>query len=99
MVDYSNALYILNEQNFLTNDIIIAKQDESLYSRIACVNYEYYKNLDDLESFLVTSKDQIQCICSNVKFKNIEHVNIGDCQKPSLSDYADGVDTMQFLVS
>lgn len=41
-------------------------------------------------------KDKIQCIV-NQKI-NPNFIPFGQTQQPSLSDYADGVDTLQFLI-
>jgi hypothetical protein len=38
------------------------------------------------------NNDDVQCVVSK------EHIPFGKSQQPSLSDYADGVDTMSFLL-
>ena len=67
-------------------------------SRIAQLNYEFYDNLEDLSVELVEKTDQIQCITSKNNVKNLKTFSFGAAQKPSLMDYADGVDTMSFLI-
>ena len=42
-------------------------------------------------------EDKIQCVVSNLPIKN--KVDFGETQNPKLWDYADGVDTMTFLLS
>jgi len=45
---------------------------------------------------LETEKDQIQCVVSNQIIP--KSVDFGQTQHPQLWDYADGVDTLEFLL-
>ena len=42
-------------------------------------------------------KEQLQCVVSNAVIENA--IPFGTTQNPSLNDYADGVDTMEFLLN
>ncbi|NNE26965.1 MAG: acyl-CoA reductase [Saprospiraceae bacterium] len=95
--DYSNALYLLNQIEFLTNNFLIVRESRDITSRIASVHYEYFTDLNQLESDLVANKDAIQCVVSQRAIGNLNCVNYGEAQSPSLTQYADGVDIMQFL--
>jgi hypothetical protein len=46
---------------------------------------------------LSAAQDQIQCIVSHAK-EIAGAIPCGEAQKPELWDYADGVDTMDFLL-
>jgi hypothetical protein len=59
------------------------------------VFYEFYDNLEELNSRLLTEAEQIQCIVSNCYTQN--SVAFGQTQQPNLWDYADNVDTLAFL--
>jgi hypothetical protein len=97
--DYNNAIYILTQQPFLTNDFIILKEEESIASRIACLHYERYTALDEVLAMLDNNRDQIQCLSSRNPIDSWQHIPLGFCQKPAIDDYADHVDTMTFLLS
>ena len=97
--DYTNALFLLNKVSFKNNGSIILKEDLSYASRIASLHYEYYDNLVDLKIKLKNDEEKIQCIVSNIKFENLYTYPLGQAQCPTLSDYADGIDTMKFLTS
>jgi len=97
--DYNFAIYLLNKDEFLTNEKIILRKDKAIASRIACLHYEEYEDLQVLEKALQGQLEEIQCVVSNTKVSDIKVVPIGDAQKPMLADYADGVDTIQFLLS
>ena len=47
---------------------------------------------------LTDDNDKIQCIATNVVFGTLK-VALGSTQLPELWDYADGEDTMKFLLS
>lgn len=97
--DYNMALFMLNKEEFLHNGCILLKKDDSIHSRIACLNYELYTDKASLAEKLKNSQDEIQCIVSNEAIEGLEVVPIGAAQEPELMDYADGVDTMAFLES
>jgi len=96
--DYSNAIYLLGNHTFLTNNFLIIREEESISSRIACVHYEYYSDLNTLAHTLQDKMDDLQCIASSYPIEGLPHTALGTCQSPAIDDYADHVDTMDFLI-
>lgn len=90
--DYNLALHILNNKFYMTNGSILLIEDNSIFSPISQVNYEYYASKEELLSSLYHNQD-IQGIIE----KN--HIPFGQAQSPGLFDYADRVNTMEFLQS
>ncbi len=66
-------------------------------SPIGSLFYEYYQDEDSLASHLSEHAASIQCIVGSTHIK--EAIPFGSTQKPSLTDYADGVDTIKFIQS
>lgn len=95
--DYTHAIYLLGQHPFLTNNFLIIREEESMTSRISCIHYEYYNQIDELEEKIATAAESIQCVASNKAIGDIQTTRLGDCQSPGLADYADGVDTIKFL--
>ena len=95
--DYNKAVYLMSEFDMLENGFLMIKEDESYASPIATVFYEFYNNLDTLKEKLETEQQQIQCIVSNEFTKN--EIDFGATQKPQLWDYADSVDSVEFLLA
>jgi len=92
--DYNKAVYLMSEFKLLENGFLMLKEDASYASPIATLFFEYYDDLDTLKVRLKNDEDHIQCLVSNT----IENaVPFGQTQQPALTDYADGVDTLQFL--
>lgn len=95
--DYSHAIYLLGQHKFLTNNFLIVREDFTLSSRISCVHYEQYDDIQDIVNHLNENEGDIQCIASTAPISDLPFTSIGSCQSPALSDYADRVDTMTFL--
>ena len=72
------------------------KEDENFGSPIATVFYETYNSVENLREKLNKQKDHIQCIVAD-SF-NSNEISFGQTQRPLLNDYADGVDTIEFLL-
>ncbi len=92
--DYNKAVYLMSEFKLLDNGFLMLKEDNSYASPIATLFYEYYIDIDSLKQKLDIDKEHIQCIVSNVIDNSVQ---FGQTQQPQLTDYADGVDTLQFL--
>jgi hypothetical protein len=90
--DYYLTLLILNKKQYMTNGSILLDQDDSLFSPISVLHYQYYRQLSELLPMLSTDPG-IQCIVGQ------GHIPFGQAQQPGLGDYADGVDTLKFLLS
>ena len=93
--DYNKAVYLMSEFDILENGFLMIKEDESYASPIASIFYEYYDNADDLKTKLKQDEEKIQCVVAN-NFMEGE-IAFGETQNPQLWDYADGVNTLEFL--
>ncbi|TLP79639.1 acyl-CoA reductase [Maribacter sp. ACAM166] len=94
--DYNKAVYLMSEFKILDNGFLILKEEKSYASPIASVFYENYEEVSALKTKLNLEKDKIQCIISSGFIEG--EIAFGQTQKPSLNDYADGVDTVEFLL-
>jgi hypothetical protein len=59
--------------------------------------FEEYASADGLRERLTSERENIQCIVSASGWVE-EAIPFGTAQQPDLWDYADGVDTMDFLL-
>ncbi|WP_300439820.1 acyl-CoA reductase [Christiangramia sp.] len=93
--DYNKAVYLMSEFKLLDNGFLMLKEDSSFGSPIATLFYEKYNDENELKTLLKQNEDRIQCIVKNDAGK--EEVSFGQTQKPQLWDYADNIDTINFL--
>ena len=93
--DYNKAVYLMSEFKMLENGFLMIKEDQSYASPIATVFYEYYDDVNQLKEKFVADSNNIQCIVSNGFIE--KEISFGDTQKPQLWDYADSIDSIEFL--
>ena len=95
--DYNKSIYLVNRIPHLDNGFLILKEDDALVSPISVCFYETYENDAHLEQLLSESAEKIQCtVSSDARFQN--SFRFGEAQVPKLEDFADGIDTMEFLM-
>ena len=90
--DYNKAVYLMSSLSLLDNEFMLLKEDTGFSSPISVVFYEYYKDVKKLSKELDAKKENIQCIIGK------DNIPFGDAQTPQLWEYADGVDTLDFLL-
>jgi len=102
--EHHNAVLLLKQIPFLQNGFLILMENKAFASPVAVLNYEYYSDPAELKKHLIENRENIQCIVSasqdlktDAELKSII-VDSGKTQLPGLSDYADGVDTINFLL-
>lgn len=92
--DYQRTLLLLNKEPHLAADFVMLRQyTDALASPVSVLFYETYSDTTQLSQRLANLQDQIQCIVG----KQQPYIPFGKAQQPALWDYADGIDTMQFL--
>ncbi|MGB0260641.1 MAG: acyl-CoA reductase [Flavobacteriaceae bacterium] len=94
--DYNRAIFLMGEANMLDNGFLLVKQDSRLASPVGCLYFDYYDNIEQAEDYVSEISSDIQCVVGNID--KITTVPFGSAQYPKLSDYADGVDTLSFLL-
>jgi hypothetical protein len=89
--DYQLAVHMLNRRYYMTNESILLVEDASPFSAISQLHYQFYDDAGEVKKSL-EGNEAIQCVVGSYG------VPFGQAQCPSLTDFADGVDTMRFLL-
>jgi hypothetical protein len=76
----------------------ILVENNALHSPIGVVHYSFYDDKARLFEQLRFQNAEIQCLVGNSSIDPIL-IPFGSAQKPGLCDYADGVDTLDFLIN
>jgi hypothetical protein len=105
--EYNKAIYLVNGDKHLDNGFLLLKEDARFASPLGVVYFEEYDKLNSIGPFLNENKDNIQCIVcedsvqklDSFKKLKIPMTGFGTSQSPGLSDYADGVNILDFLKS
>lgn len=90
--DYHLALLMMGNKFYMTDGTTILAENTSAFTPVSQVNYEFYDNKEQVLQQLSDSND-VQAIVGHGA------IPFGQAQQPGLIDYADGVDTMRFLLS
>lgn len=96
--DYQCALLLLNNTPFLQGANVLLREDPSLLSPMACLTYSVYHDLSELQIMLEERKTSIQCLVSTQPIADWDVVQPGNSQSPGIDDFADGADTLRFLI-
>lgn len=89
--DYQLALLIMGNKFYMNNDSIIFTENADLFAPVAQLNYSYYNSKEETTDVLKNNTD-VQCIVGH------GFTPFGQAQKPCITAFADGVDTMDFLM-
>jgi hypothetical protein len=93
--EYHRTLFLLNSEKFLDNNFFIVKEDTQLISPPGVLYFEYYDTIEEVKNYITTNRQQIQIVISNSE--DVADVPLGKAQLTMPWDYADGVDTVDFL--
>lgn len=96
--DYNKSIYLVNQVKHYDNGFLLMKEDTGLSSPLAVLYYEEYKELSAVAEALKAQRDQIQCVVSEAALDwGSPVLSFGQSQSPKLWDYADNVNTVEFL--
>jgi len=99
--DYNKSIYLVNREPFLDTGFTLFRQSDQLVSPISVVYHELYQNQEELKQKLLDADEKIQCVVAQKPtYPNQKnYVPFGQAQQPELWDYADGVNTLEFVQS
>jgi|Laugresu1bdmlbsd_1035121.scaffolds.fasta_scaffold00570_6 hypothetical protein len=89
--DYNKAIHLMNQVPILDNNFVLLKESSELHSPLGMLHYHRYQSREEVLDFIKAQQQVIQCVVGH------GYLPFGSAQCPKLTDYADGIDTMQFL--
>lgn len=96
--DYQKAILMVNKIPIYDNGFLVLKNDSSYASPVGTLYFEKYSSKESLKRRLIRDKDQLQCMVSKDQ-SFPEWVDFGMTQYPGLEEYADNIDTLEFLIN
>lgn len=91
--DYHRAIYLLERMPFLDNNFLMIKESVDLFSPVGVLYFQYYKTEAEVGAYLSNHKEQLQCVVGN------GHTPFGYSQRPVITEFADNINTVDFLVN
>lgn len=96
-LDYHSAIWILNKDPHVALPNLLLAERPHWISPVGCLFYSFYEDLAMVEQEMHDQLDEIQCVVSDIRFRELKTVPLGRSQRPAIDDYADGVNTLDFL--
>jgi hypothetical protein len=99
---YRKALLSVQQKPFIDASTVLLCETPSLQAPPAVVHFQYYRKKSDVLDALVQQGDRLQCIVAGDRpnrSMNNKFCTFGTAQRPQLLDYADGIDTMRWLMN
>ena len=93
--EYHRALFLLEKIDFLDNNFMMLRKSENISSPVAVMHYEFYKDDNQLKNHIENLQNELQCVVGLPG--GIATTAFGLSQSPKLDDFADRVNTLQFL--
>ena len=90
--DYNKAIYIINKDEFIDTGYMLIKKDKAIASPVSVLFFEEYDSLHSLRDVISSIHEKLQCVTGH------GYLPFGSAQSPDLWDYADGVDTIEFIL-
>ncbi len=93
---YNRARYRLQQMTFIDTGFLLFREEDEIASPPGVIFFEYYNKPEGLKKRLNLLQDRVQCTVSHNK--HFPSVGFGKSQYPDLREYADGIDTVKFLL-
>lgn len=97
--EYHKAIYLVEKMAHLDNGFLLLREEAGLGCPVGVLHYQTFGTIDQMKAEVKIHADEIQCIVASDKLGFEHSVPFGKAQSPELWDYADGIDTMAFLLS
>ncbi len=94
---YHKAILLMNLDKHLDTGYLILVEREQIQSPVALLSYSFYDKKEVVLEKIQIEKDNIQCIVTNDISIADNAVLFGQTQEPMLWDYADSINTIDFL--
>ncbi|HPS83591.1 MAG TPA: acyl-CoA reductase [Bacteroidales bacterium] len=95
---YYKSYFSLSKEEPLDGSFYLLRENRTTSAPVAIVHYAAYENISEVKDYIAQNSERIQCVVSAAN--DIENaVKPGQAQSPHIDDYADGVDTMEFLTA
>ena len=90
---YHKTLLLLNQIPHYDLGNVIVTENEALVSPVGVLHVHRYASEEELRTWLKQHEAKIQCVVGQ------QTIHFGQAQMPALDDFADGVNTYEFLVN
>ncbi len=94
--EYQRAVHLVNQSDFYDTGFLVVKEDSSYSSPVGSLYFERYHSAAEVTERLQKDRERLQCITGRFTADSLE---FGHTQTPMLWEYADNVNTLEFLLN
>ncbi len=95
--EYNRAIYTMNQVMHLDTGYLLVTPSEAIESPVGVLFYQEYSTLKGAVEYINLNEEKVQCIVGNAG-SHPRAIPFGTTQSPKIDDYADGLDTVEFLL-
>jgi hypothetical protein len=94
--EYYRAIHMVNSTPFVDAGFFILIESDIISSPPGILHYSTYNDVKEVENKVSIIEDHLQCVVGIMELGFVD-TEFGNTQNPGLYDFADGVDTLEFL--
>lgn len=94
-LEYHRSVLLMNRAPFIETPSVLLIESTDLLSPIGVLHYQWVSNANEAQAWIAEHREQIQCMVNIGE----SPVSFGEAQHPGLTEYADQIDTLHFLLS
>ncbi|MBI5539020.1 MAG: acyl-CoA reductase [Bacteroidia bacterium] len=94
--EFQKTINQMNLIDHIDTDFMLLKQNESIGSTVGVVHYQEYEKIEDVQVYIDNHSDELQCVVGDSELIP-SAIPFGTSQSPKLNEFADGIDTIEFL--
>ncbi len=95
---YNRSVFLVNRTPHIDTGFLLMEENSGLVSPLSVLYYEHYSDRQDLETRLAAYAGKIQCLVAKDQWYP-GSLEFGKAQQPEVWEYADHIDTMDFLIN
>ncbi len=96
--EYQRAIHLIDQIPHIDTGFFLLRENSSPASPISVINYERVTGSDDALDVINRDAQLLQCVVGKPGL-SAKLTPFGNAQEPDLRDYADNVDTIEFLLN
>lgn len=95
----NKALLTMQGEYFIDGGFFTMTHEDGGAAKLSNISVSEYSDINNVREWLADNENRLQCVVSSNSDVFPRQVGFGRSQRPSLSDYPDGIDVISFLVS
>ncbi len=96
--EYQKAIHLIDIIPHLDTGFLLLREEQTFSSPIAVLSYEKVENPRKALDLIRDNKNKLQCVIGDQSLSE-SIIPFGRSQEPKLNEYADNVDTLNFLLN